>query len=108
MTKRFSPLLLGLGLVAGIAFAAQAQTASTAPAPRTSIANLPLEGPRTNSMISIPNPREVGPVVPSGEYPGPRPGASQGQMPPRFEKPADWDSNMAYHPYDKGFSPSPH
>jgi hypothetical protein len=93
------PIVLGLGLVAGIAFGAQAQTVSGAPTPGTSIATLPADsGPRTNSHNTIPGPapqavapspnkqlgvhpgagwypteKQTQAVTPSPKYPGPRP-----------------------------------
>jgi hypothetical protein len=68
--------VVGLGLVAGIATAAPAQTVSGA-APGTSIASLPpsvpMEGPRASSYNHVPGPATQA-VVPSGTYPGPTPG----------------------------------
>ncbi|HEX3860422.1 MAG TPA: hypothetical protein VHY35_01865 [Stellaceae bacterium] len=107
MPTLLKPLLLGLGLVAGMAIAAQAQTVSSAPTPNTSIANLPPEGPRPSSLENIPNNGPHMPVTASGNYPGPAPGASNGQMPPHYEKPADWDSNVAMHPYTSHMGPNP-
>ena len=91
-------LVLGLGLVAGIAATASAQQGP-------SVASLP--GPRASSEISIPGPDRQA-VVPTGNYPGPNAGATNGPMPPRFEKPADWDTNAALHPYTSGMGPKPH
>ena len=72
------PIVLGLGLVAGVAIGAQAQTVSGATVPGPSIASLPpsqpFEGPRPSSFGMIPNETRQA-VVPSGEYPGPRPGS---------------------------------
>src|SRR5829696_1415366 len=80
MSKFIKPALLGLGLVAGLALTAQAQTA-----PGPSVANLPpaAQGPRASSYISIPNSGQTA-VTPSLAYVGPSPGASTGNMPPRF------------------------
>lgn len=103
--------VLGLGLVAGLGVAAQAQTAyPTYPTQNPSVAALPpVQGPRASSYNSIVPGQEHMAVVPSGAYPGPGPGAGTGQMPPRFEKPADWDQNAALHPYTtNGMGPKPH
>jgi hypothetical protein len=74
MTTFLKPVVLGLGLVAGIAMAAPAQTVSGAPTPGQSVASLPLAGPRTNSTNSIPGPASQA-VSPSGSYPGVAPGS---------------------------------
>ena len=89
MSNFIKPALLGLGLVAGLALTAQAQTA-----PGPSVATLPpaAQGPRASSYLSIP----------SGEHV-----ADTGHMPPRFEKSADWDANPAMKPYDAGRGPKP-
>ena len=73
MSTFFKPLVLGLGLVAGIALTAQAQTAV---APGQSIANLPPvdQGPRASSH-GYQGPETPVAVEPSGEYLGPGPGA---------------------------------
>ena len=72
MSTFFKPLVLGLGLVAGIALTAQAQTAIT---PGPSIANLPPvdQGPRAYSH-GYQGPQANVSVEPSGTYPGPDPG----------------------------------
>ena len=103
MSNFIKPALLGLGLVAGLALTAQAQTA-----PGPSIAILPpaAQGPRASSYLSIPSGDHVA-VTPSPAYVGPGPGASTGHMPPRFEKSADWDANPAMKPYDAGRGPKP-
>ena len=104
MSTLMKPTLLALGLVAGIAFSAQAQTA-TGPAPGPSVASLPpAPGPRPSSYNSIPSGEHVA-VTPSPAYVGPAPGASTGHMPPLFDKSTDWDANPAMHPYDNGKSP---
>ena len=99
-------LVLGLGLIAGVALAAQAQTVSGTVTPGPSIANLPPDGPRPNSLGAIPGGQHM-PVTESGNYIGPAPGATNGQMPPRFEKPADWEQNTALHPYSSNLGPKP-
>ena len=72
MSTILKSAVLGLGLIAGIASAAPAQTVSST-MPGTSIANLPVDGPRASSYNSIPAPTHQA-VVPSGAYPGPKPG----------------------------------
>jgi hypothetical protein len=85
--------LLSLGMVTGVAFPALAQTDNLASLP----ANPTAEPPAAAS-----------PVAPSPTYVGPTPGAGTGAVPRRFEKSADWDSNMALHPYTSGLGPKPH
>ena len=72
MSTILKSAVLGLGLIAGIASAAPAQTVSST-MPGTSIANLPPEGPRAQSYNTIPGPARQA-IVPSGTYPGPSPG----------------------------------
>ncbi len=73
MSTFIKPIVVGLGLVAGIALSAQAQT--TAVTPGTSIANLPPvdQGPRVSSH-GYQGPGEAQAVAPSPAYPGPTPG----------------------------------
>lgn len=72
MSTTLKSAILGLGLIAGIASAAPAQTVSST-MPGTSIANLPPEGPRASSHNFIAGPATQA-VVPSGNYIGPKPG----------------------------------
>ncbi len=99
--------VIGLGLLAGAAYGAQAQTSYAAPAPGASIANLPPPGPRASSALSIPS-NAVSPVASSPRYPGPRASHGDASPVPRFEKPADWDQNTAMHPYTSGLGPKVH
>ena len=106
MPNLIKPALLGLGLVAGIALSAQAQTAM-APTPGPSVATLPpAQGPRASSYLAIPSGEHVA-VTPSPAYVGPAPGAGTGNMPPRFDRSADWDANPTMKPYDSGKGPRP-
>ena len=74
MSTVFKSLVLGFGLVAGVAFGAQAQAVTQAPVvPGPSIANLPPEGPRASSLNNIPN-NPHPQVAPSGALIGPDPG----------------------------------
>jgi hypothetical protein len=72
MSTILKSAVIGLGLIAGIATAAPAQTVSSA-TPGPSIASLPQPGPRASSYNSIPGPAHQA-VVPSGAYPGPKAG----------------------------------
>jgi hypothetical protein len=107
MSTFVKPIVLGLGLVAGIALSAQAQTVPATPGP--SVAALPPtdQGPRTASHNFVQGDRPVA-VAPSGAYIGPAPGASTGAMPPHYEKSADWDQNTSLHPYTSGQGPKAH
>ena len=98
------PIALSLGLVAGLALTAQAQTVPVTPGP--SVASLPPsdQGPRAASHNFVQGDRPTA-VIPSGTYPGPAAGAGTGVIPPHFEKPVGWDSNPNMHPYDAGQSP---
>jgi len=107
MPTLFKTTALSLGLLAGIAVAAQAQTAANTPAPGQSIANLPMPGPRASSLGYVPQEQHL-PVAQSGNYPGPNAGAVNGPMPPHYERPADWDKNVVMHPYTSGEGPKAH
>lgn len=107
--------VLGLGLLAGAAFAAQAQTAdNTASLPpgggAVSSAVAPsgnYPGPNPGSSNISGKPVMGGPVVASGQYPGPALGSSNGQMPPHFDKPAGYDQDRNMVPYSTGYGPRP-
>jgi hypothetical protein len=107
MSTLFKTTALSLGLLTAIAVSAQAQTMSNTVVPGQSIANLPPEGPRASSHNYIP-PETQMPVAQSGNYPGPGPGATNGPMPPHYQTPADWDQNVAMHPYTSGAGPKAH
>jgi len=106
MSTYLKPIVLGLGLMAGVALSAQAQTAPVTPGP--SIASLPPidQGPRASSHNFVQGDRPTA-VQQSGNYPGPAPGATNGIMPPHFEKSAGWDSDARMHPYDDKTTVSP-
>jgi hypothetical protein len=92
MSTFLKPVVLGLGLVAGITIGAHAQTVSGVPTPGPSVASLPLEGPRTNSTNSIPGPAAQA-VAPSGGYPGVAPGSGwypKEQQTQAVTKSPDW------------------
>ena len=74
MSTVLTKFVVGVALAAGIAFGAHAQAVSQAPVvPGPSIANLPPEGPRANSLNSIQSPA-VPQVAASGALIGPDPG----------------------------------
>ena len=110
--------LLSLGVLAGIAFAAQAQTSGIASLPpNPAAAPLAAASPVAPSVaMPGPNPGTASsagmgatqPVTPSPAYVGPSPGAGTGNMPPRFEKSADWEANPANRPYTSNIGPRPH
>ena len=106
--------ILGLGLVAGVAFAAQAQTDTTASLPPGG-GNVPsavapsgnYPGPNPGSSNISGNPVMGGPVVASERYPGPDAGAGTGKVPPLFEKPAGYDQDRNMVPYGGSYGPRP-
>jgi|SRR5579863_3705339 len=104
MSTFLKPIVLGLGLMAGVAIGAHAQTAQMGPSPGPSVASLPLEGPRANSATHIPAPSQQA-VAPSGRYPGPGPGEWTIKDPPHFDKPAGYDADARMHPYNPGIGP---
>ena len=106
MSVQLKPIVLGLGLVAGIALSAQAQTVPVTPGP--SIASLPPsdQGPRASSHNFVQGDHRAM-VEPSGNYPGPAPGATNGVMPPHYEKSAGWDADPVMHPYSEKTTVSP-
>jgi len=73
MSTYIKPIVLSLGLVAGIALTAQAQTTVT---PGPSVASLPPvdQGPRVYSHSAAQNEGPAAAVVPSSAYPGPNTG----------------------------------
>jgi hypothetical protein len=106
--------LLTLALLAGTAVAAHAQS---------NIAALPPGGgavaatPPAYGTYPGPQPgaswagvgQQTQAVTPSGAYiGGPALGAGTGMMPPKFQKSADWDSDIAAHPYTSAMGPRPH
>ncbi|HEX3884042.1 MAG TPA: hypothetical protein VHW66_15390 [Stellaceae bacterium] len=106
--------VLGLGLLAGAAFVAQAQTSdNTAALPPgggvpSAIApsgNYP--GPAVGGGSISGKPVMGGPVVASGQYPGPALGGGNGAMPPHFAKPTGYDQDRNMAPYSTGYGPKP-
>ena len=102
--------LLSVSLLAGAALAAHAQTGSVAALPPDSTATPPAATAPVGPSVAYPGPNpgsgapgatltQQTPVAASPQYVGPSPGASNGPMPPKFEKSADYDANPAMHPY---------
>ena len=81
--------VLGLGLMAGAAFAAHAQTSDN-------LSSLPPGGASTG-----------GSVAPSGAYPGPGAGATNAPATQQWQPPAGYDQSVAMHPYKRGVGPRP-
>jgi hypothetical protein len=104
MPTLFKATALSIGLLTGVAVTAQAQTVSNPVTPGQSIATYSPEGPRASSH-SIPSSNHML-VERTGNYPGPAPGASNGPMPPLFQKPSGWDTDVAMHPYRLGPKPN--
>jgi hypothetical protein len=109
--------LLSLGVVAGLAFAAQAQTSGLASLPPNPSVAPPAAASPVAPSAAMPGPSPGGSnaptgstqatVTPSENYVGPTPGGGNGPVPPRFEKSADWDNNTALHPYTSNMGPRP-
>jgi hypothetical protein len=104
--------LLSLTLLAGTAVAAHAQSGNVAalppnPAPATAPSYGTYPGPNPGSSWSGVG-QQTQAVTPSPAYVGPSPGAGTGQMPPHYDKSADWDANTALHPYTSNVGPRPH
>jgi hypothetical protein len=105
--------VLGLGLLAGAAFVAHAQSDNTAALPPgggvpSAVApsgNYP--GPAVGGGSISGKPVMGGPVVASGQYPGPALGGGNGQMPAHFDKPAGYDQDRNMAPYSTGYGPKP-
>ena len=110
MSTLVKSALLSVGLAAGISFAAYAQAPAVASLP-------PAEKPAVAPSGAYPGPSVGGqsyngmgqtqPVTASPAYVGPSIGVGTGHTPPHFEKPADWDQNVALHPYTSGVGPRP-
>ena len=111
--------LLSLSMVAGLAFAAQAQTSGLASLPPNPTAAPPAAASPVAPSVAMPGPNPGGssnpgtvatqaPVAPSPGYVGPQPGGGYYGTPPKFDKSADWDANTSMHPYTSSQGPRPH
>jgi hypothetical protein len=119
MVRITKSTLLGLGMVAGLAFAAQAQTSGIASLPPNPAVAPPAAASPVAPSVAMPGPNPGGApnagtgstqasVVPSPNYVGPAPGGAPNAGSHRFEKSADWDSNTSLHPYTtSGMGPRP-
>jgi hypothetical protein len=111
--------LLSLSMVAGLGFAAQAQTSGLASLPPNSTAAPPAAASPVAPSVAMPGPNpggawggsaaknETATVAPSPSYVGPNPGAGYYGTPPKFGKSADWESNTGLHPYTSSQGPRP-
>lgn len=110
--------LLSLGMVAGLAFAAQAQTSGIASLPPNPTAAPPAVASPVAPSVAMPGPNPGGApnagtgsthagMAPSPNYVGPAPGGAPNAGSHRFEKSADWDANTALHPYTSSQGPRP-
>jgi hypothetical protein len=104
--------VLGLGLLAGVTFAAQAQTNDNtaslppnagAPAAAAPSGAYPGPNPGSNNISGVPV--MGGQLQASGQYPGPALGSSNGAMPPHFDRPAGYDQDRNVAPYSTGYGP---
>ena len=76
MSNLLKSAALGLGLVAGIAISAQAQTVSGYSTPGTNVASLPADaGPRASSHNTITGPANPAAAPSANKLDGPAPGA---------------------------------
>jgi len=116
MSSYIRASVLSLGLIAGAAFAAQAQTAGEQSAlppggggPSLIQPDGHYPGPNPGSGPYIPGvPRHAEAVAPSGAYVGPAPGATNGGMPPHFSRPAGYERDPSLAPYTTtGMGPKP-
>src|SRR5258708_34236416 len=100
--------LLSVPLLAGVAVAAHAQSGSVAALPPGTVATTPATAPIGPSMaFPGPNPGsgyyggtapQQAPGAPSPQYGGPPPAAGSGSVPPKVNKPADYESHPGTQP----------
>jgi hypothetical protein len=120
MTSFAKTTVLSLSLLAGVAFAAHAQSSSVASLPPGTVAAPPAATAPVAPSTAYPGPNPGTPgysgmgqtqatVAPSPPLVGASPGASNAPTSPHFEKSADWESNTALHPYTSpGIGPRAH
>ena len=107
MSILFKSAVLSVGLLAGVAFAAQAQTGSVAslppqgaPAAAAPLAPMnPYPGPNPGAGVSAPTTQTQAAVAPSPNYVGPNPGLGYYGTPPRVQVPTGYEQDSAAHPY---------
>jgi hypothetical protein len=107
MSPVFKSTALGLGLLVGAAFAAQAQTGSVAALPPSAAPSAaaplaplnPYPGPNPGAGVGIPTGQTQAAVAPSPAMPGVNPGLGYYGTPERYQTPAGYEQNTAAHPY---------
>lgn len=109
--------LLSLGMIAGVGFAAHAQTgvaslppAATAAPPAVASPAAPsvaLPGPNPGNAASGAMGRTQAAMTPSPTYVGPAPGSAPSAAGTHFDKSPDWDANTSMHPYTSTSSAGP-
>jgi hypothetical protein len=90
MSSLFKSTILGLGLLAGVAATAYAQSVSSLPP--ASGATAPTSPPA---------------VTPSTQSTLPKAGGQALFQEDHYQPPADWNSNKSYHPYSTSIGPKP-
>ncbi|HEX5318917.1 MAG TPA: hypothetical protein VFW46_07155 [Stellaceae bacterium] len=113
MSSLVKATVLGLGLIAGASFAAQAQTSDNVSALPPGGGNVPSAvapsgnyiGPNLGGGTNAGGQAHTQEIVPSQAYVGPAPGAGNGHMPAHFDKPAGYDQDRNMDPYAAGQGP---
>ena len=110
--------VLSLGVLTGAAFAAHAQSGSVAALPPGAAAAPPAATAPIGPSVAYPGPTPgsgfyggtvatQAPVAPSPAYVGPSPGLGYYGATQGYQKPADYESNAALHPYTSNMGPRP-
>ena len=118
MSKLVKSALLSVSLLAGATIVAHAQSSNVASLPPGTAATPPAATAPVGLSAAYPGPNPGSgyyggtvavqqPVTPSAKYVGPAPGASDGPMPPKFDKPAGYDGDTSMHPYTSNMGPKP-
>ena len=113
MASLLNSALLGAAMVVGTMTFAHAQSNVAALPPSGALSATPpsygtYPGPQPgNAWAGVG--QQTMPVMPSpSTTEGPRPGAAAGLLPPKWDKPAGYDENVAMHPYTSNMGPRPH
>ena len=88
MSSILRSTLLSVGLLAGTALAAQAQSVSSLP-PAGGVPQTPVTQPSSSALV------------------GPNPGKGSSWTEEHYQPPADYASNSTYHPYSTSIGPKP-
>lgn len=105
---------LSLGMAAGFALSAHAQTGVASLPPATTAAPPAVASPAPSVAYPGPNPGNApsagtgstqATMAPTPNYVGPAPGSAPSANTPRYDKSADWDANTAMHPYTSSLGP---